>query len=152
MWAAVCTTGVALYSRPTISNYPQRVYNVPKGILPAPHGTPHMCESPRVCAQLLSRQSLPLPGPPSIIYHNIPPSLCLGLNQSSPHSGLCNLAHIVEMMPHWAACNLPKVDLAILSLCVGVIVRSESQGGAGCVNNDMLRTHLQADQTHRQSV
>ena len=129
----MCTTGVALYSRPTVSNYPQRVYNMPKGILPAPHATPHMCESPRVCAQLLGHQSLPLSGPSSIIHHNIPPSLCLGLNQSSPPPGLCNLAHIAKMMPHRAACNLPKADLAVLSLCVGVIVRSESQGGAGCV-------------------
>ena len=146
------TTRVALYSRPTVSSYPQRVYHVPKEILSAPHGTPHMCKSPRVCAQLLGRQSLPLPGPPSIICHNKPPGLCLGLNQSSPPPRLCNLAHIAVMMPHWAACNLPKDDLAILSLYVGVIVRSESQGGARCVNKDMLRTHLQADQTHRQSV
>ena len=129
----MCTTGVALYSRPTVSSYPQRVYHVPKGIFLAPHGTPHMCESPRVCAQLLGRQSLPLPPPPSIMYHNIPPGLCLGLNQSSPPPGLCNLAHIAEMMPHRAAYNLSKADLAVLSLCVGVIVRSESQGGVGCV-------------------
>ena len=142
MWAAVCTTGVALYSRPTVSNYPQRVYNVSKKILLVPHGTPHMCKSPRVCAKLLGRQSLPLPALPSIIYHNIPPDLCLGLNQSSPPPGLCNLPHIAMTMPHWAACNLPKANLAILSLCIEVIVRSESQGGTGCVNNDMLGTHL----------
>ena len=45
----------------------------------------------------------------------------------------CNLAHIAVMMPHRAACNLPTADLAVLSLRIGVIVRSESQGGAGCV-------------------
>ena len=124
----------SLYSRPTVSSYPQRVYHVPKEILPVPHGTPHRRESPRVCAQPLGRQSLPLPGPPSTIYIIInPPGPCLGVYQSSPPPGLCNLAHIAEMMPHRAACNLPKADLAVLSLCVGVIVRSESQGGAGCV-------------------
>ena len=131
----MCTTGVALYSRPTVSSYPQRVYHVPKGILPAPRGTPHMCESPRVCAQPLGRHILAPPEPPlNNIYIIInPPGPCLGVYQSSPPPRLCNLAHLAVMMPHRAACNLPKADLAVLSLRVGVIVRSESQGGAGCV-------------------
>ena len=64
----------------------------------------------------------PSRAPPQQYIIITPLGLCLGLNQSSPPPGLCNLAHIAEMMPHRAACNLPKADLAILSLRVGVIV------------------------------
>ena len=123
-----------LYSRPTVSNSP------PSGCIMCPreffphHVAPLTGASHPGCVpNPWAINPCPSQAPPQQYIIINPPGLCLGLNQSSPPPGLCNLAHIAEMMPHRAACNLPKADLAVLSLRVGVIVRSESQGGAGCV-------------------
>ena len=130
----MCTTGRACNSRPTASNSP------PSGCILCPRESSratwhpsHARVTPGVCPTPGPSYPCPSWAPPQQYIIINSPGPCLGVYQSSPPPGLCNLAHIAEMMPHRAACNLPKADLAVLSLRVGVIVRSESQGGAGCV-------------------